>query len=500
MSNPRKPTLQNLHIEHERLMDCIHCGLCLSQCPTYAENGVEADSPRGRIYLMRALYENRIEPTPDVTAHLDLCLGCRACETACPSGVQYGYLIEGTRAHLREIGVKKSTKDALILKAAETTFPYPKRLELLLLPVRVLRRTGILPLLRKIGVMKRLGQIGDLEMLLPPLPHFKRRHRFVDKHFAIEPKQARVGMLTGCVMPVMLPQVNEATARVLTKVGCEVGAPKTQNCCGAMHAHTGAMEVAKKLARQNIEAFENWETENGALDAIIVNAAGCGSALKEYAHWFVGDAKWDARAKRFAERVRDISEWLAEPRFKSRLAQGMEVPNSPAPQPRIERDVARETIPNTTGANTVRGGDFRSGADQIEAQNTDKVLDDTPISSTTVSSTKRVITYHDACHLSHGQGIRAAPRELLALLPNAQIVPLGESEMCCGSAGTYNITQPNMANDLLKRKMANVAKTGASICVTGNPGCAMQLMLGAGKFGLEVAIRHPIELLDEAVR
>ena len=165
-----KVGIANLHIEHERLMDCIHCGLCLSQCPTYAENGVEADSPRGRIYLMRALFENRIEPTPDVVAHLDSCLGCRGCETACPSGVQYGYLLEGTRAHLRETGVRKSRKDALILKAAEMTFPYPNRLEPLLFPIRLLRRTGVLPLLRKLGVMKLFGQLGDLEMLLPPLP------------------------------------------------------------------------------------------------------------------------------------------------------------------------------------------------------------------------------------------------------------------------------------------------------------------------------------------
>ncbi len=502
MSQPielHKVSLANLHIEHERLMDCIHCGLCLSQCPTYAQNGVEADSPRGRIYLMRALFEQRIEATPDVVAHLDSCLGCRGCETACPSGVQYGYLLEGTRAHLRETGVRKSRKDALILKAAEMTFPYPNRLEMLLFPVRVLRKSGVLPLLRKLGVMKWFGQIGDLEMLLPPLPAPGRRHKFPQIWRARGEQTARVGMLTGCVMPVMLPQVNEATARVLTRAGCEVSAPKTQNCCGAMHAHTGAMETAKSLARANIVAFENWQREHGKWDALIVNAAGCGSALKEYPHWFKGDDKWEARAQKLADQVRDVSEWLAMPPYKERLAaqiNGALAAKVEAPK----MDIARETLPNVGGAATLKNGDSAGALDeQLLAEPADNNLtDDVAASRARKSNGKLTVTYHDACHLAHGQGIRAAPRELLALLPNAQIVSLPESEMCCGSAGTYNITQPQMANDLLRRKMEKIAQTGATICATGNPGCAMQLMLGARKFGPKVEIKHPIELLDEA--
>ena len=502
MSQPielHKVSIANLHIEHERLMDCIHCGLCLSQCPTYAENGVEADSPRGRIYLMRALFENRIEATPDVVAHLDSCLGCRGCETACPSGVQYGYLLEGTRAHLRESGVRKSRKDALILKAAEMTFPYPNRLEPLLFPIRVLRRTGILPLMRKIGVMKLFGQLGDLEMLLPPLPAPGTRHKFAQNWPARGEKTANVGMLTGCVMPVMLPHVNAATARVLSRVGCEVSAPKTQNCCGAMHAHTGAMETAKSLAKANIVAFENWQREHGEWDAFIVNAAGCGSALKEYPHWFKGDEKWEARAQKLADQVRDVSEWLAMPPYKERLAARMNV----APDQHLETrvmDVARETLPNVGGAATLKNGDSAGApAEQLLAEPADSNLtNDVAASNAHKSNGKLTVTYHDACHLAHGQGIREAPRELLALLPHAQIIPLAESEMCCGSAGTYNITQPAMANDLLKRKMEKIAQTGATICVTGNPGCAMQLMLGARKFGPNVQIKHPIELLDDA--
>jgi glycolate oxidase iron-sulfur subunit len=443
----RKP-IQNIHIEHERLMDCIHCGLCLSHCPTYAENGQEADSPRGRIYLMRALYEGRIEPTPDVTGHLDLCLGCRACETACPSGVQYGYLIEGTRAHLRETNVPKSLKEKLILKGAEMSFPYPERLSLMLLPIRILRNTGILGMLRKLGIMKLFGYIGDLEMLLPPLPPAGQRHQFAEVWPAEGTEQAKVAMLTGCVMQVMQTHVNESTAHVLTRAGCQVAAPKSQVCCGAMHAHTGAMDEAKRLAKTNIKAFEDWEAAHGKVEAIIINAAGCGSALKEYPVWFHGDPEWELRAKQFSVRVKDVSEFLVQQRFRTRLAE------------RMTEHAAKEA-----------GGSH----------------------ATTTS-----VTYHDACHLAHGQGIRTAPRDLLAMIPGIRLIPLPESEMCCGSAGTYNITQPTMALQLLDRKMKNVAETGAGVCVTGNPGCAMQLMLGARKFGPPVEIKHPIELLDEA--
>ena len=526
MSQPielHKVSIANLHIEHERLMDCIHCGLCLSQCPTYAQNGVEADSPRGRIYLMRALFEQRIEATPDVVAHLDRCLGCRGCETACPSGVQYGYLLEGTRAHLRETGVRKSRKDALILKAAEMTFPYPNRLEPLLFPIRVLRRTGVLPLMRKLGVMKLFGQLGDLEMLLPPLPKPGSRHKFAQIWPARGEQTARVGMLTGCVMPVMLPRVNESTARVLSRAGCEVSAPKAQNCCGAMHAHTGAMETAKALARANIVAFENWQRENGEWNALIVNAAGCGSALKEYPHWFKGDEKWEARAQKLADKVRDVSQWLAMPPYKERLAARINgAPNQSLPAPKM--DIARETLPNVGGAATLKNGDSAGdSSEQLLAQSADNNLTNglkvhdganeradlkvhdrankrAPIKvhDRLNKRAQLTVTYHDACHLAHGQGIRAAPRELLALLPNAQIVSLPESEMCCGSAGTYNITQPQMANDLLRRKMEKIAQTGATICATGNPGCAMQLMLGTRKFGPKVQVKHPIELLDDA--
>lgn len=509
------------HLDHDRLMDCIHCGLCLSQCPTYAEEGLEADSPRGRIYLMRGLAEGRNKPTASVVEHLDLCLGCRACETACPSGVQYGHLIEGARAHLRET-YKRPFRQRLIGKLVENTFPYPERLELALLPVRILRKTGILPLLHRIGFMRLLGKLGEMEAMLPDLPPMSVRLKFPEVWKARGAQQASVGMITGCVMQVMQSPVNEATARVLTKAGCSVAAPKTQGCCGALHAHVGAIEEAKQLAKDNIVAFENWEREHGALEAIIINAAGCGSALKEYAGWFNDDPQWAERARNFTNKIKDVSEFLAAPAYKERLVSLMREPHLDAAiAAQSAVDVPREMIPNTTGASTLQGanGDsVENPSDQILSGEPDSKLSareatdgkrphhpHQPVAApSTTTATKiasreaRRLTYHDACHLAHGQGIRVQPRELIATLPGCEVVPLAESEMCCGSAGIYNITQPEMAMQLLERKMKHIKATGADVVVTGNPGCMIQIQSGARKFGVPVQVVHPIELLDTA--
>ena len=430
------------HIEHDRLMDCVHCGLCLAQCPTYAELGQEADSPRGRIYLMRALAEGRTELTPKIVEHFDLCLGCRACETACPSGVQYGALIEGTRAFVRE-SHERSRGEKLIAKVVETVFPNPNLLEAALLPVRVLRRSGAMKLLHKSGLLKAL-KLDDMEALLPKLPPMQTRMKFAERWRARGEKQASVGMITGCVMQVMQSNINAATARMLCKAGCDVAAPRTQNCCGALHAHSGAMDEAKKLAQRNIEVFEKHESDHGALDAIIINAAGCGAALKEYGHWFAGDDNWENRARDFSAKVKDVSEFLALPKYKSRLA----------------------------------------------------VL----ISEKFVTRNSSIVTYHDACHLAHGQGVRTQPRALLDMIPGLDFAALNESEMCCGSAGIYNITQPEMAMRLLERKMKNINDSKAKTVVTGNPGCMMQLQLGAKKTGQNFVVKHPVEVLDEATR
>jgi len=509
-----------MYIEHDRLMDCIHCGLCLSQCPTYAEGGLEPDSPRGRIYIMRSLVEGRTEPTPALVDHLDLCLGCRACETACPSGVQYGHLIEQTREYLHD-NYERPLPQRLVNKAVEAFFPHPNRMEAALLPVRVLRRTGVLPLLRKIGVMKALGPLDDMERMLPDLPPMNRRLHFPARWKARGQRQAQVGMMTGCVMQVMQTPVNEATARVLAKAGCDVAAPKAQGCCGALHAHTGDMHQAKEFAKNNIEVFEQWQAEYGELEAIIINAAGCGSSLKEYPTWFKHDPAWADRAKAYSEKVKDINEFLAQPQYKQRL-EALMAPQTEAHSATTPKmaDVAREVIPNTAGASTLAAAsgkvadrrnnelqaqDDKSSLHPDEATNGQRPHDphQAPTSgnySATPQTAKAPcrVTYHDACHLCHGQGIRTQPRELLDTVPDLDIVALSESEMCCGSAGSYNITQPAMAMQLLERKMKHIEATGAGIVVTSNPGCMLQIMLGAKKFDVPVEVKHPVEMLDRA--
>lgn len=486
------PEEVHAHLDHDRLMDCVHCGLCLPQCPTYAELGREADSPRGRIYLMRALAEGRTEITPNLVEHLDLCLGCRACETACPSGVQYGHLIEGARAYVRE-NYERPRGEQIINKVVESLFPYPARLEAALLPVRVLRRSGVMKLLKKSGLLKAL-KLEDQEQLLPPLPPIQKRLNFPERFKARGEKQTTVGLITGCVMQVMQSPINSATARVLCKAGCDVAAPKTQGCCGALHAHTGAIETAKEFARRNIEAFEKYEQEHGALDAIIINAAGCGAALKEYPGWFKGDTHWEVRAQKFSEKIKDVSEFLAQPNYKKRLAQLMEGKRSAiSNQQSVE---ARDVLPNTSGASTLK-----ALQQDVSDEESNQLLAIEPDQNSSIVNRKSsIVTYHDACHLAHGQGIRVQPRELLALVPSIEIVPLQESEMCCGSAGTYNITQPEMAMRLLQRKMKNIKQTNAQVVVTSNPGCAMQIRLGAQKFDVDVVIKHPVQVLDEATQ
>ncbi len=484
-------------------MDCIHCGLCLSQCPTYAEDGVEADSPRGRIYLMRALAEGRVEATPDVTKHFDSCLGCRACETACPSGVQYGHLLENVRAHLRETA-PTPLKKSLIIRALESSFPYPDRLDMLLLPIRALRKSGVMNLLHRSGFMKLLGNLGAMEGMLPALGPTRAHRKFAESFAARGEQQAQVGMLTGCVMPVMQGHVNDATARVLTKAGCAVQAPKNQSCCGALHAHSGDLKTAHDLARHNIELFEQCEREHGEFDAIIVNAAGCGAAMKEYEGWLSDDPQWKERAEKFSHKVRDVSEWLAQKPFMSRLEELMQPHPVASTCSASVNDIARETIPNTSGATTA-GKPHESDAvrreEKIAATPADQQTLPPKNQGKQKPSSGEIITYHDACHLAHGQGIRVPPRELVQSAANSEgieMVPLNESDMCCGSAGTYNILQPEMANRLLERKMENIRRTGAQTVVSSNPGCTMQLKMGAKQFKVPVEILHPVEVLDRA--
>lgn len=408
-------------IPMDQLLRCVHCGLCTSVCPTYLELGSEADSPRGRIYLMRAVAEGRLAWTADVLEHVDSCLECRACETACPAGVAYGQLLEAARADIAQTYRRPWRERLLFGLFRDALFPYPGRLKAALAPVRIggglLRRlAGLLP--RDVRHMLALLP-PRLDTDAPPLP-------------AVIPPQGerrfRVAFLAGCVGQVLFQPANWATVRVLAANGCEVFIPPGQGCCGALHLHSGAVETARRLARRNVDAFDL-----DGVDAIITNAAGCGSTLKEYGQLLAGDPVYEERAARFARRVRDVTEFLA----------------------------AIDLVPPTR-----------------------------PV--------RRVVAYHDACHLAHGQGVRVEPRRLLAAIPELKLVELRDSDHCCGSAGLYNILQPEMAARLLDKKMAAIRETGADTVAAGNPGCVMQIAKGVREQGLAIDVRHPVELLAEA--
>lgn len=415
------PTVSSPHdagIDYELFLDCVHCGLCTSACPTYVELGDENDSPRGRIYLMRAVTDGRIELDDAVQRHLDLCLDCRACESACPSGVQYGKLIEPFRIHMQKTGVKRETLGWLERLMLYHLTPYAGRMRLALAPARWAQRLGIdrwlAPLMP--GPMRRM------QAMLPPLkPHYGTLPEVLP---AEGPRRARVALFLGCAADAFFPGTNLATAKVLQKNGCEVWMPRRQVCCGALHYHAALEAPARDFARQNCEAFQPSD-----LDAIIVNAAGCGAMLKDYGHLFHGQPEAE-RAMGFARKVKDISEFLIE--------LGPIKPTHPVPL---------------------------------------------------------TATYHDACHLCHGQQIRKQPRQLLELIPELRLVPLAESEICCGAAGSYNLTQPEMAERLGERKAKNVVATGAQAVFSGNVGCLIQLGRYLRAKKPELVIAHPIDAL-----
>jgi glycolate oxidase iron-sulfur subunit len=403
-------------VAYEKFLDCVHCGLCLSACPTYIELGTEMDSPRGRIYLMKALEDGTLGMTPDVARHLDLCLGCRACETACPSGVRYGDLIEAARTFVEEQH-HRPLVDRWRRQLITLIFPHPQRLRMLLTPLRLLERLGVLVQLRTLSrwaaMLPRLEAWPPLAAVTP----------------AQGPERRRVGFVAGCVAQVLFAETNRATVRVLTRNGCSVMTPTQQTCCGALYLHAGKPREALDCARRNIDAFPT------DLDAIVVNAAGCGATLKEYGDLLADDPQYAARAQAFSAKVRDVTEFLA----------------------------ALPLIPP-------------HGAVQAR------------------------VTYHDACHLAHGQGVSEAPRKLLQQIPGLELVELSDSDTCCGSAGSYNLTEPEMAQRLAERKVANIRATAATCVAAANPGCVLQIRAGLRRAGLDIPVVHPIELLDQAYR
>lgn len=414
-------------IDYQYFLDCVHCGLCTAACPTYVELGNENDSPRGRIYLMRAVTDGRLPLTREVRRHLELCLDCRACETACPSGVQYGRLIEPFRVAMESHGGETKTGDWFHRWILFGLFPYPERMRKALLPARLAQRLGVMKLLEGVGALRLLPQrLRQLVMMLPPprpaeapLPEFLP---------AIGKRRARVALFTGCVADVMFRHTHWATARVLQQNGCDVVIPRSQACCGAIHFHAGSSEPARELADANLRAFDV-----AGLDAVIVNVAGCGSMLKDYGHHWPDAGQ--AEREQFAAKVKDVTEFLDE--------LGL------IPPP----------------------GEIRLKA-----------------------------TYHDACHLGHAQKITAAPRRLLAQVPGLDLRELPETEICCGAAGTYNLTEPEMAGRLSRRKMENILKTGADAVLTANAGCLLQVAREARQQGRRLWVAHPIDVLDLSYR
>ena len=414
------PPQQNL------IDDCVHCGFCLPACPTYDLWGEEMDSPRGRIYLMKEGLEG--EPITDaMVGHMDNCLGCMACVTACPSGVQYGTLINETRAQI-ERRHERGRWEKLLRTAIFTVFPYPRRLKAMRGPLALYQKLRVSSLLRRTGLTEKLPpHLRTMESLAPPISRAPKLGRRIP---ARGQRRATVGMITGCVQSAFFPDVNAATARILSAEGCDVVIPPSQGCCGALSEHSGREEEALKFARKLLDTFEESDVQH-----IVINSAGCGSTLKEYPRLLRDDPEYAAKAERFAAKVRDNAELLTE----------------------LGPVAERHPLPVK-------------------------------------------IAYHDACHLSHGQGIRAQPRDLLRGIPGVELREINRGELCCGSAGIYNLLQPQAAEELGNRKAANVLDTEASLLVTANPGCSMQIRTALERRGAELPMAHTVQVLDAAIR
>ena len=412
----------------ELVADCVHCGFCLPACPTYTLWGEEMDSPRGRIYLMGEGLSG--EPMTDsMVLHFDRCLGCMACVPACPSGVQYDRLIEATRAQV-ERRHRRPPADRLLREAIFALFPYPRRLRLVRGPLRAYQRTGLQALVRRSGLLARLAPtLAAMEEIAPPIT---RAARLPERVAARGERRAVVGLLTGCVQGAFFPGVNAATARVLALEGCDVVVPRGQGCCGALSVHNGREAEARDFARRLVDVFEQ-----AGVERVVVNAAGCGSSMKEYAELLADDPAYASRAADFAARVRDVAEVLTE----------------------LGPVARRHPLPVT-------------------------------------------VAYHDACHLAHAQGIRSQPRELLRGIPGLQLREIADPEICCGSAGIYNVLNPGPAAELGDRKAASVLATGAELLVTANPGCLMQVAaaLRRADSGAGPAMAHTVEVLDASLR
>jgi glycolate oxidase iron-sulfur subunit len=437
----------------------VHCGLCLPACPTYLQTGHEAESPRGRIQLMRGISDGAIAPTNSVRRHLDSCLDCRGCETACPSGVVYHELIEETRQrleqHLRRHPTGRESFEPLLRWFLRNVLTHPWRMKLAVLPVRLLQRARVYDILRRLRIFELLPPpLRQMEQMLPdsgplwprPLPQMSGAMgidalvtALVNNASSRRPADApsakprlMIGFFAGCIGSIVYDRVNRQAIQLLTACGADVYAPPQQCCCGAIHQHGGAANQAREMARRNVDLFLG--IDGRGVDYLVTNIAGCGAMLREYDLLLRDDPAYSVRAAEFSRRVRDISQLLYQ-----------------LPLPPMTHPV------NLTA------------------------------------------TYHDACHLAHAQRVTAVPRQLLEKIPGLKIVPLPESDLCCGAAGTYNLTHPEMAADLANRKLDSVAASGAQVCVAGNAGCALHLRSHARQRGQPLRVVHPVELVHQAV-
>ena len=406
---------------------CVHCGLCLNACPTYRVLGVEMDSPRGRIYQMAQVAAGA-PIGPSYIEHIELCLACRGCESACPSGVQYGRLVEAARAEIESAAVRPLRERWMRALVFGHLLRSPALMTVAGALLFLYQGSGLRRLVRALGFLKLLGKLGEVEQLTPPAepPFFFSK---IGKTFPAEgQRRYRVALMAGCIANVCFARLNEATVRVLQKNGCEVAVPDGQGCCGALHVHAGLRDDARALARRNIDALAE-----GGYDAILTNAAGCGSTLKEYGELLEADPHYAVRAGQFARRMQDVTEFLAS----------------------IELNRKMKPLPVT-------------------------------------------VTYQDSCHLAHGQRIRTAPRKLLAAVPGLIFREMPLSDLCCGSAGIYNVIENTMSMQILEAKMLSVNRTGAQVIATANPGCILQLRAGVSLHGQGQRVVHVVELLDEA--
>ena len=432
MAAPTSPPASSIAeaFDYDKLLTCIHCGLCLSYCPTYELLGLEMDSPRGRLYQMRAIADGRVGITDSFVKHMYSCLACRACETACPAGVPYGELLETARHQIRKHAPRSLMERFLGWLVYQHLLPFRPRLYALFAGLRLYQISGLQTLIRALGLWKLWPGLAQREALAPKVPPLSLRRQVWTTTPAAGERRYRVGLHAGCIGDFAFSDVNAATVRVLSHNGCEVYTPPAQTCCGALHAHAGELEQAQTLARSNITAFEQAD-----VDYTIINTAGCGAHIRAYANLLRNDEEWKQRAEAFSARVRDISEFLAEIGIRE---------------------------------------DFGEIAETV--------------------------AYHDACHLLHGQQVHQQPRDLLAKIPGVTLATLQDADVCCGSAGIYNVTHPELAGELLENKIANLRDTGAQTVVMGNAGCIIQIRHGVAQHHLPLRVEHTILLLDRAYR